>query len=624
MMRGPGGHRGPGRGGPMAAAMGKAEKAADFSGTIKRLIRYMGIYKYVFIFVFFISILSTAGVIFGPKILGNATNKLFEGIQAQVQGTGSIDFNYILNIVYLTVALYIGSALLTYIAAWIMANVSTNITYRMRKDVSEKINRMPLKYFDKTTQGEVLSWITNDIDTINQTLSQSLTQIITSIVTVIGVLIMMLSINWILTLAALITIPLTVLTMGTIIKASQKYFVDQQDYLGHVNGHVEENFGGHTIVKAFNQEEESIETFDVLNDELYKAGWKSQFLSGLMMPIMIFIGNLGYVVVAIVGSWLVIAGDILIGDVQAFIQYVRSFTQPLSQIATMANVLQRTAAAAERVFLFLDEEEQVKETPTPIKLLESVEGHVELKNVRFGYNPETIVIKNFSMSINPGQKVAIVGPTGAGKTTIVKLLMRFYELNSGSILIDGHDSHDFTRADLRKMFGMVLQDTWLYNASIMENIRYSKPDATDEEVIEAAKMAHVDSFIHTLPGGYNMVLNEETSNISQGQMQLITIARAILANPRILILDEATSSVDTRTELLIQKAMDKLMKDRTSFIIAHRLSTIRNADLILVMREGDVVEKGTHKELLAQNGFYSEIYHSQFHKGGSVQGIATV
>ena len=622
MMRGgPGGGRGRG---PMGMAMGKKEKASDFSGTIKKLVRYMGIYKYVFILVFFLSIFSTAAIIFGPKILGEATNKLFEGILAQVQGTGSIDFDYILNIVYITVALYIGSAILAYISAWIMANVSTNITYRLRRDVSEKMNRMPLKYFDKTTQGEVLSWITNDVDTINQTLSQSLTQIITSIVTVIGVLVMMITISPILTLAAFITIPLTVITMGTIIKFSQRYFVDQQDYLGHVNGHVEENFGGHSTVKAFNQEEASNEKFDELNDKLYQAGWKSQFFSGLMMPIMMFIGNLGYVVVAIVGTWLVIGGSILIGDVQAFIQYVRSFTQPLSQIAQMSNILQRTAAAAERVFIFLEEEEQIKESPTPIKLLESVEGHVELQNVRFGYNPETVVIKNFSMSINPGQKVAIVGPTGAGKTTIVKLLMRFYELDSGKILIDGHNSHDFTRADLRRMFGMVLQDTWLYNASIMDNIRYSRPEATDEEVIEAATMAHVDSFIHALPGGYDMILNEETSNISQGQMQLITIARAILANPRILILDEATSSVDTRTEILIQKAMDKLMKDRTSFIIAHRLSTIRNADLILVMRDGDVVEKGTHKELLDLNGFYSEIYHSQFHKGGSVQGIASI
>lgn len=615
MMRG--GPGGPGRGGPMGMmGHGKKERARDFKGTVKRLIRYMGIYKYIFIFVFILAALSTTATIFGPNILGDATTTLFNGIIAKLTNHGNIDFNTIAYDLLLATVLYIGSALIGYIAAWIMANVSTNITYRLRRDISEKINRLPLKYFDETTQGEVLSRITNDVDTINQTLSQSLAQIVTSVVTVIGVFLMMLSISWVMTLVAFVTIPLTMFTMGTIIRYSQKYFLEQQDYLGHVNGHVEENFGGHTIVKAFNQEEESLKTFDGYNDTLYDSAWKSQFLSGLMFPIMNFIGNLGYVLVSIAGTWLVVIKQITIGDVQAFIQYIRSFTQPLAQIANISNILQQTTAAAERVFEFLDEEEEIKEALTPLKV-ESVAGHVELKNVRFGYKPENIIIHNFSMSIEPGKKVAIVGPTGAGKTTIVKLLMRFYELNSGQILIDGHDAHDFTRSDLRKMFGMVLQDTWLYNASIKENIRYSKPEATDEEVYEAAKMAHVDSFVHALPGGYDMILNEESSNISQGQMQLITIARAILANPRILILDEATSSVDTRTEVLIQQAMDKLMRDRTSFVIAHRLSTIRNADLILVMRDGDVVETGTHKELLHKNGFYSEIYHSQFNKAGT-------
>ena len=613
MMRG-----GPGRGrGPMGMmGRGKTERARNFKSTLIRLFFYLGRYKYVFIFVFFLSIASTAGIIFGPKILGEATTKLFDGIIAQISGTGSIDFGAIEDILVLVLSIYLVSAFLRYISAWIMADVSTNITYRFRKDISEKINRLPLKYYDNTTQGDVLSRITNDVDTINQTLSQSLTQIITSVVTVIGVFIMMLTISWVLTLVAFVTIPLTLIAMGSIIRFSQKHFMQQQDYLGYVNGHVEENFGGHSIVKAYNQEQKSMDVFDEYNDILYESAWKSQFLSGLIFPISQFIGNLGYVLVAIVGTWLVVAKTIMIGDVQAFIQYIRSFTQPLSQLANISNILQQTAAAAERVFEFLDEEEQVKETPTPIKL-DSIRGHVELKNVNFGYAPNKPVINNFSMVANPGQKIAIVGPTGAGKTTIVKLLMRFYELDGGSILIDGHDSKEFTRSDLRRMFGMVLQDTWLYNASIKDNIRYGRSEATDQEIFLASDTAHVDSFVHTLPGSYDMILNEESSNVSQGQMQLITIARAILADPRILILDEATSSVDTRTEILIQQAMDKLMKGRTSFIIAHRLSTIRNADLILVMNEGDIVEQGTHKELLDRNGFYADIYHSQFSKNGA-------
>jgi ATP-binding cassette subfamily B multidrug efflux pump len=606
-------HRGPGRGGPMGPGMLKDDKAQDFKGTMVKLIGYLGKYKTAVLIVFFFAIGSTAANIAGPKILGNATTKLFEGVMAQLSGTGSIDFTYIGRIVLITVGLYLLSALFAYIQGWIMADVSTNITYRFRRDISEKINRMPLKYFDTTTQGEVLSRITNDVDTVNQTLSQSLTQIITSVVTVIGVLVMMISINWMMTLVALIIIPLSMVVVSLIVRQSQKYFKEQQDYLGHVNGHVEEMYGSHIVMKAFNGEEKSIQKFDGYNNVLYDVAWKSQFLSGLMMPIMMFIGNLGYVAVAILGGYLAIRQVITVGDIQAFIQYVRSFTQPITQLANISNILQQTAAAAERVFEFLEESEEVVETANPVTL-EKVDGNVEFKNVRFGYDPEKPVIKNFSAIAKPGQKVAIVGPTGAGKTTIVKLLMRFYDINDGSILVEGRDIRDFTRHDLRKMFGMVLQDTWLYNGSIMENIRYGRPDATDEEVFAAAKAAHVDHFIHTLPDGYNMVLNEETSNISQGQKQLLTIARAVLADPSILILDEATSSVDTRTEILIQQAMDSLMVGRTSFVIAHRLSTIRNADLILVMNEGDIVEQGTHEELLARGGFYAEIHNSQFER----------
>lgn len=601
--------------GPMGHGMVGAPvvKARDFKGTMRKLIEYLGAYRGLIIIVFIFAVASTAANIAGPKILGNATTKLFEGVMAELNGSGSIDFAYIGRVVTLTLGLYLVSALFAYIQGWIMSNVSTDIAYRFRRDLSEKMNRMPLKYFDGTTHGEVLSRVTNDVDTVNQTLSQSLTQIITSLVTVIGVLVMMFSISWQMTLVALIVIPLSMMTVMLIVKQSQKFFKRQQEYLGHVNGHVEEMYGGHIVMKAFNGEAESIAKFDQSNNILYDSAWKSQFLSGMMMPIMMFIGNLGYVGVAILGGYLAIRNAITVGDIQAFIQYMRSFTQPITQLANISNVLQQTAAAAERVFEFLDESEEVEDTLSPVKL-ETVSGHVEFKNVHFGYNPEKPVINNFSAEAEPGHKIAIVGPTGAGKTTMVKLLMRFYDVDSGKILVDGHDIRDFARKDLRKMFGMVLQDTWLYNGTIMENIRYGRPDATDEEVIAAAQMAHVDHFVHTLPDGYNMVLNEETTNISQGQKQLLTIARAFLADPKILILDEATSSVDTRTEVLIQRAMNNLMKNRTSFVIAHRLSTIRDADLILVMNHGDIVEQGTHTELLAKTGFYYELYMSQFRK----------
>ena len=596
----------------MGAMMGaQGVKVQDFKGTMKKLIAYLGEYRKAIIIVFIFAIASTAANIVGPKILGQATTILFEGVIAQLAGTGSIDFNAIGRIALITLSLYIISALFAYIQGWIMADVSTNIAYRFRRDISEKMNRMPLRYFDGTTHGEVLSRITNDVDTVNQTLSQSMTQIITSLVTVVGVLVMMFSISWLMTLVALIIIPLSMVTVMLIVRQSQKYFKQQQDYLGHVNGHVEEMYGGHIVMKAFNGEEESIKKFDELNNVLHDVAWKSQFLSGLMMPIMMFIGNLGYVAVAILGGYLAIKGTITVGDIQAFIQYVRSFTQPITQLANISNVLQQTAAAAERVFEFLEEKEEVLEVKSSVEV-ENVQGHVEFRDVHFGYNPEKVIINDFSAEAEAGHKVAIVGPTGAGKTTMVKLLMRFYDVNSGSILVDGHDIREYTRRDLRKLFGMVLQDTWLYNGSIMENIRYGRPDATDEEVIAAAQMAHVDHFVHTLPDGYHMVLNEETTNISQGQMQLLTIARAFLADPKILILDEATSSVDTRTEILIQRAMDNLMKNRTSFVIAHRLSTIRDADLILVMNHGDIVEQGTHEELLAKGGFYAELHNSQF------------
>ena len=604
---------GPMRGPAGAMLNARGEKVQDFKGTMKKLIAYLGGYRTAIIIVFIFAIASTAANIAGPKILGQATTTLFEGVMAEIAGTGSIDFDAIRRIALITLGLYLVSAFFAYIQGWIMADVSTNIAYRFRQDISEKMNRMPLKYFDGTTHGEVLSRITNDVDTVNQTLSQSMTQIITSLVTVIGVLVMMFSISWAMTLVALIIIPLSMITVMLIVRQSQKYFKQQQDYLGHVNGHVEEMYGGHIVMKAFNGEEESIRKFDESNNVLHDAAWKSQFLSGLMMPIMMFIGNLGYVAVAVLGGYLAVRGTITVGDIQAFIQYVRSFTQPITQLANISNVLQQTAAAAERVFEFLEEEEEIPEPENSVKL-ETVHGHVEFKDVHFGYDPDKPVINNFSAEAEAGHKIAIVGPTGAGKTTMVKLLMRFYDVDNGSIHVDGHDIREYTRQDLRKMFGMVLQDTWLYNDTIMENIRYGRPDATDEEVIAAAQMVHVDHFVHTLPDGYDMVLNEETTNISQGQMQLLTIARAFLANPKILILDEATSSVDTRTEVLIQQAMDNLMKGRTSFVIAHRLSTIRDADLILVMDHGDIVEQGSHDELLEKQGFYHELYMSQFKK----------
>ncbi len=598
-----------GHGGPMA--MMKGEKARDFKGTMTKLIQYLGAYKLAILVVMFFAVASTIFSIAGPKILGKATTRLFEGVMAKLSGSGSIDFGYIGHIILITLGLYLLSSLFAYIQGWVMSGISMNITYRFRKDISQKINRMPLRYFDGTSHGEILSRVSNDVDTVSQTLNQSLSQAITSITTVAGVLVMMLSISWQMTLVALVILPLSFAIINLIVKKSQVYFTRQQDFLGHLNGLVEEMYGGHTVVKAFNGEQKSNEDFEGLNATLSDSVWKSQFLSGLMFPIMNFVGNLGYVALCILGGFLAIRNIITVGDIQAFLQYVRSFTQPITQIANISNIFQQTAAAAERVFEFLAEEEEVAETANPIKL-EKVEGRVEFKDVHFGYRPEKTIINDFYASVKPGQRIAIVGPTGAGKTTMVKLLMRFYDVNGGSILVDGHDIRDFTRSDLRKTFAMVLQDAWLYNGTIMENIRYGRADASDEQVIQAANAAHVDHFIRTLPDSYNMVLNEETSNVSHGQMQLLTIARAILADSPILILDEATSSVDTHTEVLIQKAMRNLMKGRTSFIIAHRLSTIRDADLILVMNQGDIVEQGKHPDLLAKGGFYAELYNSQF------------
>lgn len=608
------GHRpsGPMGGPPGGGMMRGGEKARNFKGTMKKLIKHLSVYRLQIIIVFIFAAASAIFSIAGPKILGKATTKLFEGLMGKIAGTGTgIDFEYIGGILLTLAGLYLLSSLFSYIQGFIMSGVSMKISYGFRKDLSEKINRMPLKYFDGTNHGEVLSRITNDVDTLSQTLNQSLTQIITSFTTVIGVLVMMLSISWSMTLVTLFILPVSMMLIMFVVKRSQKYFKQQQDLLGNLNGHIEEMYGGHIVVKAFNGEEKSIEKFEGLNSKLYGVAWKSQFLSGMMMPIMSFVGNIGYVGVSVLGGWLAIKRTIEVGDIQAFIQYVRQFTQPIAQLANVSNILQQTAASAERVFEFLAEEEEVSEAANPVKL-DEVQGSVEFKNVHFGYNSDKIIINNFSAYIKPGQRVAIVGPTGAGKTTMVKLLMRFYDVNEGAIMVDGYDIKDFSRSNLRSMFGMVLQDTWLYNDSIMNNIRYGRLDAADEEVKAAAKAAHVDSFVHTLPEGYNMVLNEEASNVSQGQKQLITIARAILADPKILILDEATSSVDTRTELQIQKAMNNLMKNRTSFIIAHRLSTIRDADLILVMNNGDIVEQGNHKELLAKGGFYAALYNSQF------------
>lgn len=601
-----------GRGGPMRFMPG--DKARDFKGTMRNLIEYLGNHKWVILAVLLLSAASTVFTILGPKILGQATTLLFEGVVEQISGSGpGIDLAPIASILVRVLILYVLSAFLSFLQGYIMSGVSMDITYRLRKEIASKINRLPLKYFDKVTHGEVLSRVTNDVDTVSQTLNQSISQIITSATSVIGVLIMMLTISWSMTIIALLTVPLTVIMINLVVKKSQKYFQQQQEYLGHINGHIEEMFGGHIVVKAFNYEEESVKTFNNLNETMYKSGWLSQFLSHLMMPIMRLISNLGYVAVAILGGYLATRQMITVGDIQAFIQYVQSFNRPLQQIANMSNVLQQTAAAAERVFEFLDEEEEIPDTTQPVEL-EEVKGEVEFRNVRFGYDPDEVIIKDFSFTADPGQKIAIVGPTGAGKTTLVKLLMRFYDVDNGAIKVDGHNIRDFTRNDLRRRFAMVLQDTWLYNGSIADNIRYGREDANADEIKQAAATAHVDHFIRTLPGGYDLVLNEDASNISAGQKQLITIARAVLADPPILILDEATSSVDTRTEVLIQQAMDRLMHGRTSFIIAHRLSTIRNADLILVMREGDIVEQGNHEDLLEQEGFYAELYNSQFEK----------
>ncbi|MDU4739290.1 MULTISPECIES: ABC transporter ATP-binding protein [Clostridium] len=602
-----------GFGGPMGGMQVGGGKAKDFKGTVSKLLKYLKPYRISIITVLIFAIGSAAFSIIGPKILGKATTKLFEGLVSKVSGEvgAAIDFTYIGNIIALLLVLYVISAVFSFIQGFIMSGVAQKVSYNLRKEIAEKINRMPLKYFDKMTHGEVLSRVTNDVDTVSNTLNQSLSQMLTSITTLIGVLIMMLSISVTMTIAAIIIIPISGILIALVVKKSQKYFKEQQNFLGHVNGHVEEVYSGHNIMKAFNGEDAAVEEFNKLNDTLYNSAWKSQFLSGMMMPIMTFIGNLGYVMVSILGGYLAVKKTIEVGDILSFVQYIRSFTQPIAQTAQIANVLQSTAAAAERVFEFLEEEEEIEDIKNPVSI-NDIEGEVTFKDVHFGYNKDKIIINDFSSKIKPGQRVAIVGPTGAGKTTIVKLLMRFYELNSGEILLDNHNINDFKRSDLRKVFGMVLQDTWLFSGSIMENIRYGNLNATDEEVIEASKAAHVHHFVKTLPDGYNMELNEDASNVSQGQKQLLTIARAILADPKILILDEATSSVDTRTEVLIQKAMDNLMKNRTSFIIAHRLSTIKDADLILVMKDGDIVEQGTHNELLSKKGFYASLYNSQF------------
>ena len=589
------------------------EKPKNFKKSMGKLIKYIARYKLGIFFVFFFAVGSTVFAIVGPKVLAKATDALFEGLTKKIQGVGGIDFEKIGTILVILLGLYVVSAAMQLLQGLIMANVSQNVSYRLRKDIAAKINRLPMNYFDRKTNGEVLSRVTNDVDTLGMSLNQSVTQLITSVTTIIGVLIMMLTISPVLTLVAIAILPVSGIIMGFVMKHSQKYFKQQQEYLGHVNGQVEEIYGGHMVVKAFNREQASVEEFDKANEVLYKSAWRSQFFSGMMMPVMMFVGNLGYVAVAVLGAVKAMNGTMSVGDIQAFIQYVKNFTQPISQMAQVSSMVQSAAAAAERVFEFLEEEEeqQKAENHAPVAIGD-VDANVTFDHVKFGYDPEKIIIHDFSAQVKNGQKIAIVGPTGAGKTTLVKLLMRFYDLNGGSIKIDGYDINSFDRSELREAFGMVLQDTWLFNGTIMENIRYGRLDATDEEVIAAAKAAHVHRFIETLPGGYNMVLNEEASNVSQGQKQLLTIARAILANNKILILDEATSSVDTRTEIRIQKAMDNLMKGRTSFIIAHRLSTIRDADVILVMRDGDIVEQGSHEELLARDGFYARLYNSQF------------
>ena len=596
--------------------MKSTEKAKDFGGTMKKLINYMSVYKIGIFFVAVFAIGSTVFSILGPKVLGKATTEIFNGLISKISGGDGIDFGKIGKILIALLCLYAVSALLSFLQGFIMTGISQKMTYRMRKEISEKINRLPMKYFDKTTHGEVLSRVTNDVDTLSQSLNQSATQLITSVTTLIGVLVMMLSISPLMTVVALLILPISMIFVSTIVKHSQKFFKSQQEYLGHINGQVEEVYGGHNIVKAFNKEKDVIRTFDETNEILYQSAWKSQFLSGMMMPIMQFVGNLGYVGVSILGGYLAIRKTIEVGDIQSFIQYVRSFTQPIQQVAQVANMLQSTAAASERVFEFLGEEEEDQVVEHPVSV-EGLEGNVTFDHVQFGYNPDHVIIHDFSAEVHQGQKIAIVGPTGAGKTTMIKLLMRFYDVNKGAILVDGHNVRDFNRSELREMFGMVLQDTWLFNGTIEDNIRYDKLDATQEEVVAAAKAAHVHRFVQTLPNGYQMELNEEASNVSQGQKQLLTIARAILADPKILILDEATSSVDTRTEVQIQKAMDNLMKGRTSFVIAHRLSTIRDADLILVMKDGDIIEQGRHEELLAKGGFYAELYNSQFESASS-------
>lgn len=604
------------RRGPMGGHHGGAmtgEKAKDFKGSMAKLFKYMERYKFRFTLMFVFAVAGTVFTIVGPKILGKATTELFNGLIAKVNGTGSINFAKIGTILLWVMGLYLISSLFSLIQGFVMTGISNDVTYSLRKDISKKINRLPLNYFESRTNGEILSRITNDVDTLQMSLNQSMTQLITSVTTLIGVFVMMLSINGWMTLAAVLILPISMFIIQNVMKHSQKYFREQQEYLGNVNGQIEENFSGHNVVKVFNKENDVVEEFEKDNRKLYESAWKSQFFSGMMMPIMQFVGNLGYVMVALLGGVFVIKGSIEVGDIQSFFQYIRNFTQPIQQIAQVTNLLQSSAAASERVFEFLEEPEE-EQSSQAVSDVSTLSGNVQFEHVEFGYNPDKIIVHDFSADVKDGQKIAIVGPTGAGKTTMVKLLMRFYDVNSGSIKVDGHDIREFDRSKLREMFGMVLQDTWLFSGTIMENIRYGRLDATDEEVIAAAKAAHIHHFIMQQPGGYQMVLDEETSNISQGQKQLLTIARAILADNKILILDEATSSVDTRTEVRIQKAMDNLMRGRTSFVIAHRLSTIRDADLILVMKDGDIIEQGNHEELLAKKGFYCDLYNSQFDK----------
>ncbi len=598
---------------PRPGAMVPPQKSKNFKGSIKKLMSYIGRFKIQIFLVMLFAAASTVFSVMGPKMLGKATTGLAEGLMAKIQGTGGIDFEYIGRILVFVLAIYAVSAIFNFAQGMLMTGVTQKVCYQLRRDISQKINRMPMKYFESRTYGEVLSRITNDVDTLGQGLNQSITQIITSTATLIGVLIMMLSISPLMTLIALVILPVSGALVSFTVKKSQRFFIKQQEYLGRINGQVEETFGGQNVIKLFNKEQETLDEFNRTNKILYDSAWKSQFFSGMMQPIMAFVGNLGYAGVALCGGILAVKGRITVGDIQAFIQYVKNFTQPIQQIAQVINQVQSMAAAAERVFEFLGEEEEDQAAANPVDISEHViEGSVEFDHVKFGYNPDNVIIHDFSANVRPGQKVAIVGPTGAGKTTMVKLLMRFYDVNSGKIMLDGHNVKDYNRRDLRSAFGMVLQDTWLFKGTIMENVRYGRLDATDEEVIAACKAAHADKFIRTLPGGYNMELNEDASNVSQGQKQLLTIARAILADNRVIILDEATSSVDTRTEEQIQNAMDNLMKGRTSFIIAHRLSTIRNADIILVMRDGDIVEQGSHEELLEKNGFYAQLYNSQF------------